>query len=81
MPVSIKITSHNIYNITNWTLNIGVYIGAASVHYHMISSASRGLFKRAISCSGSAIGSWGHKNGPQNHIAELTHLGKNGGKT
>ncbi|KAJ8920752.1 hypothetical protein NQ315_004892 [Exocentrus adspersus] len=36
----------------------GQSAGAASVHYHMLSPLSRGLFRRAISQSGSALALW-----------------------
>ncbi|KDR12774.1 Esterase FE4 [Zootermopsis nevadensis] len=36
----------------------GESAGGASVHYHMLSPASKGLFHRAISQSGNALGVW-----------------------
>lgn len=36
----------------------GESAGGASVHYHMISELSKGLFKRVISLSGSALNPW-----------------------
>uniref|UniRef100_A0A1B6LQA7 Carboxylesterase type B domain-containing protein n=1 Tax=Graphocephala atropunctata TaxID=36148 RepID=A0A1B6LQA7_9HEMI len=36
----------------------GESAGAASVHYHLLSSMSRGLFHRAILMSGSSLNSW-----------------------
>ena len=37
---------------------MGQQAGGASVHYHMLSPLSRGLFARAISMSGSALCWW-----------------------
>ncbi|XP_069696455.1 juvenile hormone esterase-like [Periplaneta americana] len=49
----------------------GESAGGASVHYQVISPASRGLFHRAISQSGVAIGSWAlAPSGHARHLAE-----------
>ena len=36
----------------------GMSAGGASVHYHMLSPGSRGLFKSAVSLSGSSLNWW-----------------------
>ncbi|GFG30819.1 hypothetical protein Cfor_10881 [Coptotermes formosanus] len=41
----------------------GAGAGAASVHYHMLSGLSRGLFHRAISQSGTALSPWASVRG------------------
>ena len=37
---------------------MGQQAGGASVHYHLLSPLSRGLFNRAVSMSGSALCWW-----------------------
>lgn len=39
--------------------------GGACVHYHILSSLSRGLFHRAISQSGNAFVTWASQDNPQ----------------
>lgn len=41
---------------------IGVSAGGASVHYHLISDYSKGLFHKAISMSGSALNAWANRS-------------------
>ncbi|KDR12773.1 Esterase FE4 [Zootermopsis nevadensis] len=49
----------------------GESAGGASVHYHMLSPASRGLFHRAVSQSGTAFCPWSlAPNGSSKHQAE-----------
>lgn len=40
---------------------MGISAGGASVHYHLISDHSKGLFDRAIVQSGSALSSWANR--------------------
>lgn len=56
----------------------GESAGAASVHWHMISEFSRGLFDKAIAQSGTALADW--TNIPQFNWAErlAKHMGWNG---
>ncbi|GLV38035.1 uncharacterized protein CBL_07833 [Carabus blaptoides fortunei] len=44
---------------------------AASVHYHMLSPLSKGLFHRAISASGSALTNWALSENPLKKTREL----------
>ncbi|GFG34026.1 hypothetical protein Cfor_05019, partial [Coptotermes formosanus] len=49
----------------------GVSTGGASVHYHLLSPASQGLFHRAVSQSGTALCSWAlAPNGSSTHLTE-----------
>ncbi|CAG9858052.1 unnamed protein product [Phyllotreta striolata] len=47
----------------------GQSAGSASVTYHILSPASKGLFRAAIANSGSAIDNWANINGSALHIA------------
>ena len=44
---------------------MGQQAGGASVHYHMLSPITRGLFNRAVSMSGSALAWWASIKRPQ----------------
>lgn len=56
--------------------------GGASVHYHMLSPMSSGLFKQAISLSGSALNWWANIPGGQRkyglRVADLHGCGDRG---
>lgn len=59
--LAIKWTNDNIHNFggdANQITLYGVSAGAASVHMHVLSPASKGLFQRAIMSSGSALNPW-----------------------
>lgn len=59
----------------------GESAGAASVHYHLLSPMSRGLFHRAISESGSALNPWAYKT-PDASVKLAFELGEEfGAKT
>ncbi|CAB4057118.1 Liver carboxylesterase 1,Putative inactive carboxylesterase 4,Carboxylesterase 1E,Carboxylesterase 1D,Esterase B1,Esterase CM06B1,Liver carboxylesterase B-1,Cholinesterase 1,Acetylcholinesterase,Cholinesterase 2,Acetylcholinesterase 1 [Lepeophtheirus salmonis] len=53
---------------------MGQQAGGASVHYHMLSSLSRGLFHRAISLSGSALSWWASLKRPLERAKKLARL-------
>ncbi|XP_071439111.1 esterase E4-like [Hetaerina americana] len=48
--------------------------GAASVHFHLLSPLSKGLFNRAISQSGSALNPWAFTNEAPKHTLHLAEL-------
>ena len=48
--------------------------GGASVHYHMLSPQSRGLFKNAISLSGSSLNWWANIRRPKKHADKLAEV-------
>lgn len=52
----------------------GSSAGAASVHYHLLSRMSRGLFQRAISQSGTAIKVWSFSRHPKEQANRLARL-------
>lgn len=59
--LAIKWTNDNIHHFggdTNKITLYGVSAGAASAHLHVLSSAAKGLFQRAIMSSGTAINPW-----------------------
>lgn len=51
----------------------GESAGGASVHYHMLSPLSKGLFHKAVLMSGSAMCNWGFT---KNHLQRAFDLGK-----
>ena len=54
----------------------GMSAGGASVHYHMLSPLSRGLFHRAVSLSGSSLNWWAHQRHPRVEAMKLaSHTG------
>jgi len=53
---------------------IGQQAGAASVHYHLLSPITRGLFHRAVSMSGSALCWWASLKRPQERAKKLALL-------
>lgn len=58
---ALKWVRNNIENFggdKNKVTIFGQSAGAASVHYHMLSPSSKGLFQQAISQSGSALALW-----------------------
>ena len=48
--------------------------GGASVHYHMLSPLSRGLFHRAVSLSGTALCWWASLKRPLERAIKLSRL-------
>ncbi|XP_075235130.1 juvenile hormone esterase-like isoform X2 [Lycorma delicatula] len=52
----------------------GESAGASSVHYHMLSPMSNGLFHQAILQSGSALTTWAFNNDVKNEAFELGRL-------
>ncbi|XP_077297608.1 juvenile hormone esterase-like isoform X2 [Arctopsyche grandis] len=50
---------------------IGASAGAVSVHYHLMSPMSRGLFSKAIMQSGTCLNSWGIQNEPEKNVFDL----------
>ena len=48
--------------------------GGASVHYHMLSPLSRGLFHRAVSLSGTALCWWASLKRPLERAIKLARL-------
>lgn len=70
--MALKWIKENIRNFGGDPDNITVFgtsAGGSSVHYHLISEQSRGLFQRAIPMSGSALNySWAHH--PRRNYAE-----------
>jgi bile salt-stimulated lipase len=55
---------------------MGQQAGGASVHYHMLSPLTRGLFHRAISMSGSALCWWASLKRPLEKAKKLARLTK-----
>jgi len=53
---------------------MGQQAGGASVHYHMLSPITRGLFNRAVSMSGSALAWWASIKRPQEKAKRLGRL-------
>ena len=53
---------------------MGQQAGGASVHYHMLSPITRGLFKRAVSMSGTALCWWASIKRPQEKAKRLARL-------
>ncbi|GLG98640.1 Esterase FE4, partial [Gryllus bimaculatus] len=53
---------------------MGQSAGAASVHFHMLSPLSKGLFHRAISQSGSALASWAKTLDPAPIALQQAHF-------
>ena len=51
----------------------GMSAGGASVHYHMLSPLSRGLFHRAVSLSGSSLNWWAHQRHPRAEAVRLAN--------
>jgi carboxylesterase type B len=49
----------------------GMSAGGASIHYHMLSPLSRGLFNNAISLSGSSLNWWAHAKHPKQDALKL----------
>ncbi|XP_050305672.1 juvenile hormone esterase-like isoform X2 [Anthonomus grandis grandis] len=59
--LALKWVQRNIENFGGNKDNVTIFgqsAGAGSVHYHLLSPASKGLFHRAISQSGSALAAW-----------------------
>ncbi|XP_049802599.1 cholinesterase 1-like isoform X1 [Schistocerca nitens] len=60
----------------------GESAGAASVHYHLLSGMSKGLFSRAIAQSGSALSPWAFCAAPRQRALSLAaSLGLPGGSS
>ncbi|XP_049947769.1 esterase FE4-like [Schistocerca serialis cubense] len=58
---------------------LGQSAGGASVHYHVLSPLSKGLFKSAIAMSGSALNPWAFtKNASDRAVRYAKHLGYTG---
>lgn len=57
---------------------MGQQAGGASVHYHLLSPLTKGLFNRAISMSGSALCWWASLKRPQEKAKKLGKLVKCG---
>ena len=55
---------------------MGQQAGGASVHYHMLSPLSRGLFSKAISMSGSALCWWASLKRPLEKAKKMARLTK-----
>ena len=53
---------------------MGMSAGGASIHYHMLSPLSRGLFKNAISFSGSSLNWWAHIPHPRKNALKLAKI-------
>jgi len=53
---------------------MGQQAGGASVHYHMLSPLTRGLFNRAVSMSGTALCWWASIKRPQEKAKRLARL-------
>jgi len=53
---------------------MGQQAGGASVHYHILSPITRGLFNRGISLSGTALAWWASIKRPQEKARKLGHL-------
>eukprot|EP00096_Caligus_rogercresseyi_P009551 TRINITY_DN3254_c0_g1_i1.p1 TRINITY_DN3254_c0_g1~~TRINITY_DN3254_c0_g1_i1.p1 ORF type:complete len:648 (+),score=149.39 TRINITY_DN3254_c0_g1_i1:255-2198(+) len=53
---------------------MGQQAGGASVHYHMLSPLSRGLFHRAVSLSGTALSWWASLKRPYERAKKLAKL-------
>jgi len=53
---------------------MGQQAGGASVHYHMLSPITRGLFNRAVSLSGTALCWWASIKGSQEKAQKLAHM-------
>jgi len=53
---------------------MGQQAGGASVHYHLLSPLTRGLFHRAVSMSGSALCWWASLKRPQERAKKLAKL-------
>lgn len=72
--MALKWVKDNIRNFGGDQSNITVMghgAGAASVHLHMISPLSKGLFNRAIMMSGSALCEWALRRPDKQHEREL----------
>ncbi|XP_063223073.1 uncharacterized protein LOC134531309 [Bacillus rossius redtenbacheri] len=52
----------------------GVSAGGASVHYHVLSPLSKGLFQRAISESGSALNPWAFAKNTNDRSYRLSYI-------
>ncbi|XP_049947765.1 esterase FE4-like [Schistocerca serialis cubense] len=58
---------------------LGQSAGGASIHYHVLSPLSKGLFKNAIAMSGSALNPWAFsKNATDRAIRFANYLGYSG---
>ena len=55
---------------------MGQQAGGASVHYHMLSPMSRGLFNKGISMSGSALCWWASIKRPLEKVKKIARLTK-----
>lgn len=53
---------------------MGQQAGGASVHYHILSPITRGLFNRAVSLSGTALAWWASIKRPQEKAQKLARL-------
>jgi carboxylesterase type B len=49
----------------------GESAGGASVHYHLLSDKSKGLFSRAVSMSGTALSPWAFTRHPRKNAVKL----------
>ncbi|CAL8105116.1 unnamed protein product [Orchesella dallaii] len=71
---ALKWVQNNIRNFggdPNRVTIFGSSAGGASVHYHMLSKMSKGLFSRAISQSGTAIKIWSFARHPREQAKRL----------
>ena len=62
---------HVIYIIHFRITIMGQQAGGASVHYHLLSPLSRGLFNQAISLSGSALCWWASLKRPLEKVKKM----------
>ncbi|OXA36781.1 Venom carboxylesterase-6 [Folsomia candida] len=53
---------------------MGESAGAASVHYHILSEKSKGLFSRGISMSGTALSPWAFTRNPRANAIKLATM-------
>ncbi|XP_049947774.1 esterase FE4-like [Schistocerca serialis cubense] len=61
---------------------LGQSAGGASIHYHLLSPQSKGLYKNAIAMSGSALNPWAFsRNATDRAIRFAKHWGYTGGST
>ncbi|BES89326.1 esterase [Nesidiocoris tenuis] len=53
---------------------VGMSAGAASVHYHVVSPQSKGLFQKAIASSGVAMNPWAFAKAPRENGLALANI-------
>lgn len=75
---ALKWTNENIHHFggdKDQITIIGESAGGASIHYHLLSPQSKGLFNRAIVACGSALNPWAFNNKPD-HVQIVKDAGK-----